>query len=196
MKLTKLFHDDRAVSEVVSYMLSLSILLMVVTSIGLTGTQHMDRITDQHATNQLEGVGQQVAYEYQFIDQAVRDNSNPASAIARSVNLPRTAAGQQYSISVEELSQGELYYRYRITLSSGEGARATVPIETRIQITEKTIQSGSIEILRPQPSDANINSGFCEPLDTNSKNGIQSFEDSRGNNYEPDTCKITMQEDR
>lgn len=196
MSVTRLFHEKRAVSETVSYMLSLSILLIVVSAIGFAGTQHMDEISDQQGSNELNAIGQQVAYEYQFIDQAVQDDSAASSSISRNVNLKERAAGQQYNIRVEHLSSldGDIYYRYELTLTSGQGAKWTVPIETKTEIRETTIQGGNIIVIRPQPSQANVNTGFCELLDTNGEGGLQSFDEAKDKDYPPDTCKLTMKE--
>lgn len=210
------FSDNRGASEVVSYMLSLAILVIIVSSIALAGTQHMDRITNQQASNQMEGLNQQIAYEYQFLDQTVRSDANPRSAISRSLGLSKSVSGQQYQIDVEYVSSSDKYHRYTITLSSGQGAESTVPIETRVPIQETSIQGGNIEIVRPQPTDENYNSGFCEAVPegrnsstgdsdsavagsitgTNGEPGFQSISDADDDADidAPDTCKLTMQE--
>lgn len=198
MSFTKFRHDDQAASEVVSYILSLSILLVVVTTIGVAGTQHMDQITDQQASNQLSGVGQQIAYDYQFVDQSVRADSNPSSSISQRLDLPERVVGQQYSITIDEAAGGgggELYTRYNIILSSNQGADATVRVDTRTPLKETTVRGGEINIVRPQPTQQNVDSGHCEPTEGTVED-FTTFEDARGESFDPDTCKITIEEVR
>jgi hypothetical protein len=217
MSLGTFLTDDRAVSEVVSYMLSLSILLLVVTSIGVAGNQHMDEITDKQTAGQIEGFGQQTAYEVQFVDRSVRSDSSPSSAIARSIELPARTVGQSYTIEIEPEDPSapfNPYKTYLITVSSGTGATVEVPVESQTPVQSTSVESGPIEIIRPQPTEENVESGVCEFIegadgtgtngqdygadngDGDSSENFESYDDVRDhdNIYEPDTCKITIVE--
>lgn len=190
----RLTRDNRGVSSVVSYLLSLAILVLVVSSIGFAGTQHMDRIAERNTEAQLEGLSQQVAYEIQYVDQLVRAGSSPSTSISRNIDFPPRVTSQSYQISTNEVETNGKYNTYLIELVSGNGASVELTIESQTRVAETTVDSGQIQVIRPQPSQSNIDSGLCEARNTNGEPGIQTITDARGEPYPSDTCKITMVE--
>lgn len=196
-------HDTRGVSSVVGYITNLALLVLIVSSVALVGTGQFETARHQQASAEFEGMGQQVALQFQIIDQLDRAGADPSSSITRTASYPESIVGVEYRVGVEERPpDGDVYNRYYLVIDGQEDVDVRVPFESVTLIeTGKYVDGGEFLVTRPQSTQQNIDSGLCKPYNSNGNdyntsdsNSIESIDEAQGNDYEPDKCKITLKE--
>lgn len=133
---------DRAVSTVLSYALSLSIIMLLVTGVFVTTSDYVTSERDRTIRSEFEVLGNRVAADVAAVDRmAVVDGGSTAEL---RTGLPTTAAGSSYRIDVTNNASGA----NTITLSTASepSVSVTTTVETESRLANKTIAGGDIVI--------------------------------------------------
>ncbi|WP_049941366.1 DUF7266 family protein [Halorhabdus utahensis] len=139
--------DDRGVSRMISYMLTVGIAMVLITGLFTAGSAIVEDQQDQTARTQLSIVGQQVAGSVEVADQLVRSTAARPSQLVVTRSLPERIAGSGYRI---EVSGGDTV----ILRLMGDDLAVSTHIDAETTVTGSA-QGGTIEIVH-QTSSGNL----------------------------------------
>lgn len=104
--------NDRAVSTTVGYVLNVSVAMLLVTGLLVTGSNFVEDQRERAVRTELQVLGQQVASEAAAADRLVRESGTEELEFRQA--LPETVAGTSYTIEIDPPAMNE----YEITLQT------------------------------------------------------------------------------
>lgn len=90
--------DDRAVSPVVAYVVTLAIAALLTGGLVVAAGTYVSDQREQTGESELQVLGQQVSADVAAADRLVRSGSEPEVRVKRS--LPRSVVGSTYQVSI------------------------------------------------------------------------------------------------
>lgn len=185
------FHrDTRGVAAPFGMLLNLLVVTVLVGSTGFASLTYMDGYRDIQTKNGLDEIGENLVFNIQYIDRAVRQNGAPTGENTRLVEAPRSIGTAQYRVTVRDNSISS--YHYDLVLKTGTGVESAVTFLSHTPIRmDITIEGGVLAITRPRPTQANVDTGLCDLYETNGEDGLQSL-DAVDPGEDPDSCKIVI----
>ncbi|WP_302083363.1 DUF7266 family protein [Salinibaculum rarum] len=147
-----LFDDTRGVSSPVSYILNLSVFLVIMVTVSMGASAFMTSTTQASTENSLETTGQQFSQSIMDVDRLVR-GSAATGEIGTVVSLPPQVNGKYYKIQVinESDATGDPCSNSCIILQTNNGEATEVVDFTlggETTIESKTFQAGSVYLAR------------------------------------------------
>jgi len=152
--MSRLGADERGVSEVVGYVLSVVIVSATLFGIVVSAEAYADRRAAVAAGNDLEGEGQRLARTVGIVDRLVR-TSDSGGEIGRRIALPKRVAGERYTIRVVNRSlagTGEPCDRPCLVLSTDD-VRRRVFLAPVTELRAGRVRGGSLYVVRPAGED-------------------------------------------
>lgn len=92
--------DRRGVSTPVSYTLTLSIALVLVSGLLIGGTTMVDQQREQTMESQLSTVGEQIAGTFETADRLVTSSEDPPANLSLVRSTPNNFLGSSYAIRI------------------------------------------------------------------------------------------------
>lgn len=136
--------DARGVSEGISYVLSLGILLTLVVGTLLQGASVFQDASEESIEDQMEFESEQLAATFESVDRDVRATSS-AGEIRRGLNLPAKFGGSEYDIRINDTSSGGVII---FDLANGPTVKTGFFADTDIQGAQ--LDGGDVSIVRPR----------------------------------------------
>ena len=142
----KLRHDERGISRLVSYMLTVGIAMILITGLLLAGSQLVADQRDRTTRSQLDVIGNQIAGSLEAADRIVRSTEAQPNELNITRSLPERAVDSLYSI---EIRDEEI-----IVSETGAGAvSVVVPYRTETDVETGSVSGGKIVIEYDQVKD-------------------------------------------
>ena len=145
--MSRFIKDDRGISRLVSYMLTVSIAMLLITGLLFAGGQLVEDQRDRTLQSQLTVVGHQVAGSLEAADRLVRTSADIPNemederihTLQMTPSLPERVVDSLYTIEVENDAI--------IVSETGPGAvSVTVPYKTHTDVATGRVSGGSIVI--------------------------------------------------
>lgn len=130
--------DDRAVSTMLSYILTLSITAILISGLLLTGGNVVETQQERTAQSELRVIGQQVAADLNAADRLADATDAGQAAVSR--EYPDRVVGTTYTIAVDG-SAGEVLLE-----ADRFGVRVTVPFVTETPVADATVSGGDVVV--------------------------------------------------
>ena len=105
-------NDERAVSTTVGYVLNVSVAMLLITGLLVTGSSFVEDQRERAVRTELQVLGQQIASEAAAADRLVRESSTEELEVHQ--KLPETITGASYMIEIDSAATNE----YEITLQT------------------------------------------------------------------------------
>lgn len=135
---SRLRPDDRAVSTMLSYILTLSITAILISGLLLTGGNVVETQQERTAQTELRVIGQQVAADLNAGDRLADATESGQAVVTR--EYPDRVVGTTYTISIDG-SAGEILLE-----AQRFGVRVTVPFVTETPVADTTISGGDVVV--------------------------------------------------
>lgn len=204
----RLRSDTRAVSSIVATLLGLAVLTSVAAATVVIVDGYTGEVKTLEVENRADSVGQSFANSLQEADQITRiPSTSMYSKYQQKASLPERIKNQQYRLYIRPISHGQLTWNenhtglksvthgtYRVRVITQSGIQTSTTVTLAAQARNTSIQGGEILLLRPSPTESNVNSGDCTLYETNDQSGLQTIDDVSNSDEEPDTCRFVLQE--
>lgn len=135
--------DDRGVSPVFSYVLTLGISTLLVSGLIIAAGGFVEDQRAATSRSELRVIGQQVSADIAAADRLNRTDG--ASEVSISRSLPTRVVGSQYSISVRWDSGGPTDTYLRLTTVE-PNATVEVAVTNITHVRETTVSGGAVTI--------------------------------------------------
>lgn len=134
--------DDRALSTVLSYTLSLGVMTLLIAGVFLGVGGVVEDQNEDATRSSLTVVGNRLAADLQSTDHlAAAAGSNGTASVE--TDLPTTVGGSQYTVRIEHAG-GD---RYELVLESeGADVRVSVPFRSETEIREGELHGGTLVV--------------------------------------------------
>lgn len=135
--------DDRAVSPVLAYVLTLGISALLVAGLIIAAGAYVDTQREATTESELQVLGQQVSADFAAADRLARTEG--ATAVSVSRDLPNRVVGSSYRIEVR--SDGAGPTDPYLELSSTEtDVQVTVGLTSQTPIEDATVNGGKVVV--------------------------------------------------
>ncbi|MCY4730169.1 hypothetical protein KY092_06325 [Natronomonas gomsonensis] len=135
--------DDRAVSPVFSYVLTLGITTILIVGLLVAATGYVDDQRRQTTENQLQVIGQQLSADIAAADRLARTDGAEDVAIRR--DLPDRIVGSSYSINVKSDGNGPTEYYLELSTARPD-VTVTVGIASVTDLVTTGIGGGEVVV--------------------------------------------------
>lgn len=135
--------DERAVSPVLAYILTLSVTALVVGGLLMATGSFVTDQRHQTAESELQVVGQQLSADVAATDRLNRTDGNTNSSIRR--NVPDRTVGAQYQISLQNDSAGPTEPYLELTASELD-ASVQVGVSVQGSVANSTASGGTVVV--------------------------------------------------
>lgn len=108
MRRTPMPRDTRGVNTAVGYVLAIGITTILVALLMISATGFVQSHQRSVISTEMDIVGQTIAAHAMDVDRTIQRSSSPT--VERTVNLPESLGGAQYTIEVRPLANSETVY--------------------------------------------------------------------------------------
>lgn len=137
--------DDRGLSRLVGYMLTVGITMVLVTGLFVSGGILVADQNEATRHSQMEVVGQQIGSSLESSDRLVRSTAENSTSLVVSRQFPTSLAQSAYSVEITS---------DRIILREDSGdVSVSVSYRTKTNVRPTTLRGGTIEIAYDPDSD-------------------------------------------
>lgn len=153
MERGRLVMDDRAVSPVFGYTLTLGIITLLSAGLVVTAGGYVDGQREATIQSDLQVIGQQVSADVAAVDRMAQTQKADVAAVERTI--PRSTVGAGYSVTVKNDGEGptEYYLELRSTepdVTVQVGLSTQLPVDGRVDggaiIVEYVQADGRLEV--------------------------------------------------
>jgi hypothetical protein len=135
--------DDRAVSPVFSYVLTLGITTILIVGLLVAATGYVDDQRRQTTENQLQVIGQQLSADIAAADRLARTDGAEDVAIRR--DLPDRIVGSSYTITVKNDSNGPTEYYLELSTARPD-VTVTIGIASMTDLATNGVGGGEVVV--------------------------------------------------
>lgn len=139
---------DRGVSFTVSYVLSLSIAVLLISGVVIATGEVVRDQRESTVRSEATVVGDEVAASVMTADRLVRTGTNPTLTMA--VELPDQLADSSYSVAVNATGTPAV-----VVKTASPTVRVRVPLATNTNLTSTTVTGGDLAVVY-RPGTGNI----------------------------------------
>lgn len=132
--------DDRAVSKQIGYVLSITVITLLMTGLIVSTASLVEDNTDRSTEAELEVVADRLAAQVMAADRLVEKDDGTAEAYM-DANVPNHAGDGQYAVSVDGESDG-----IRVE-STSRDISTTVPIQVENEVVVDRVVSNDLVIV-------------------------------------------------
>lgn len=143
----------RGITDVLGYLLSLSIVLIIIGGLGATGFVVLDSTNEISANATLASVGQTTAADIEQTDRTVRAGR---ADVTKRISLPTKVEGEAYRVAIlNDTDAGTEAYRYGtqcqgqclvLYTETGESIQTT-PLRTEVPINSTVFDARSAQVV-------------------------------------------------
>lgn len=147
--------EDRGVSEVVGYLLSVAIVGMVMVGVVVSASAYFEQREEVAVSTDLEEHGQHLSRTVGIVDRLVRQ-SNSSGEIGRQVDLPSTVGDERYRITIVNRTRASApdspCNRPCLVLATDDVTRR-VYVASVTTLEAGSVVGGSLYVVRPAAGD-------------------------------------------
>lgn len=139
--------DNRAVSAVFGYVLTLGIISLLIGGLFLAAGNYVEGQHDRAVRSEFEVVGNRIAADIAAMDRLALAAGINGEAELR-VELPPQAAGRPYQIAVSPVSGTDTVYHLNLTTADGKDrVKVEVRVKSKTELASTTVSGGDLRIV-------------------------------------------------
>lgn len=138
--------SERALSTVVSYVLTLGIVVLLLTTLFGVFAPIVSGQQDEAVRANLDVFGNDLAGDLESADRLAA-SAGDGGIVELQTRLPERVAGETYEIEIEELSDDDGYAIVLLSPDLEAPVRVTVKTDTPIVTSPDTLEGGTLEIV-------------------------------------------------
>lgn len=135
--------DDRAVSPVAGYVLTLGITAILIGGLFVAAGTFVTEHKESTAESELQVIGQQVSADIAAADRLTRTGGTSEVRVGRT--LPDRVLGSQFSLSVRH-DDGGPTEPYLLLEATDLDVQVTVGLTSKTHVSEATVGSGKVVV--------------------------------------------------
>lgn len=136
--------SDRGISPVLAYVLTLGITTLLVAGLFLSAGNFVGDQNDRAMRSELDVIGNRLAADIAAVDRLALAAGSTGEAELQT-DLPVRAAGQQYEISITNVSGSKSVYSINLTVLNGD-IEIGVRVKSQTEIGNNTVSGGNVLI--------------------------------------------------
>ncbi len=137
--------NSRGISPVLAYVLTLGIITLLVSGLFIGAGDFVENQHERAIRSELEVVGNRLAADIATVDRLAIAGGSESESTLRT-DLPSSAAGQSYEISISDGAGPNSVRQVNLTVVEMD-ISVTVRVKTRIEIVANTVSGGSVNIV-------------------------------------------------
>lgn len=137
--------DDRGVSPVFAYVLTLGISTLLIAGLLVAASGYVEGQRSAVGENELQVIGQQVSADVSAADRLSRTEGAADATVQR--DIPRTVVGSSYKLHVRDDDEGPTRPYLELTASNPDlSVQVGVALAPDSTLVESTVDGGSIVV--------------------------------------------------
>jgi FlaG/FlaF family flagellin (archaellin) len=136
--------DDRAVSAVLGYILTLAVMTLLVSGLFLAAGNFVENQHERAIRAELEVVGNRLAADIAAVDRMALASGAVGEAELQS-DMPELTAGQSYLIEISESGTAGVYFLNAST--DDPDVEVSVRVRAETDLVEGTVNGGDVTVV-------------------------------------------------